>query len=505
MKATRVLSTLPEIALRIAADFFIVQIAMATALVLLMIQLRDTPQSPALIGLAVLRHYYLAVFLPLSSLFPIIYACCLLYHEARGYSNRSKLTRAAMSAAAGALIVIGISSLLPHSHVLSRRAAFIFSALVIIGTPGVRWLKHILFETELIRRPRAQRQAHGTVLVVGGAGYIGSIVVRKLLKRGFRVRVLDSLVYGASAIQDVLDDPRLDFVKGDCRDIKDVVGAIAGVRAIVHLAAIVGDPACEMDRKTAREINYAATRMLIEIAKGEQVERFVFASSCSVYGASEDIADETSPVGPISLYAETKVDSERELLAARDAEFHPTILRFATIFGLSPRPRFDLVVNLLAAKAMQEGLVTIYNGEQWRPFLHVVDAAEAIVRSLEAPISLVSGQIYNVGDSRLNYTLTSVAERILDAFPGTEIEHKDNSDRRNYRVSFEKIRQQLGFSCSKTLEQGIAELKQAFQAGQISDYRAPLYSNVKFLTEFGSPRQKRGVGALVMAALAEKA
>src|SRR5262249_4124316 len=157
-------------------------------------------------------------------------------------------------------------------------------------------------------------------------------LVRKLLKSGYRVRVLDSLVYGDAAIHDVLGHPQLEFMEGDCRNIRDVVSAMAGIRAVVHLAAIVGDPACDNDHKTAREINYAATRMMIEIAKGERVERFVFASSCSVYGASEQVMDENSETSPISLYADTKVDSESELLSAASKDFHPTILRFATIF-----------------------------------------------------------------------------------------------------------------------------------------------------------------------------
>jgi nucleoside-diphosphate-sugar epimerase len=279
---------------------------------------------------------------------------------------------------------------------------------------------------------------------------------------------------------------------------------MAGVQAVVHLAAIVGDPACDRDHKTALEINYAATRMMIEIAKGEGVKRFVFASSCSVYGESDNLMDEHSNVRPLSLYAETKIDSEEALLAAGTPEFHPTILRFSTIFGLSPRPRFDLVINLLTAKAIKEGVVTIFNGEQWRPFLHVADAAESVVQVLEAPEHTVSAQVYNVGDDRLNHTLTDIADKIIKIFPGTRVENVENSDRRNYRVSFDKIREQVGFRCSKTVNDGILELKGAFEAGQISDYLSPVYSNVKYLQKYGSPQQTNQVGAQVMAALANK-
>jgi nucleoside-diphosphate-sugar epimerase len=245
--------------------------------------------------------------------------------------------------------------------------------------------------------------------------------------------------------------------------------------------------------------------MMIEIAKGEGVKRFVFASSCSVYGASDELMTEDSSVQPVSLYAKTKVDSEKELLTAMGEGFHPTILRFSTIFGLSPRPRFDLVVNLLTAKAMKDGVVTIFNGEQWRPFLHVGDAAESIIRVLEAPPEVVAGQTYNVGDDALNYTLGDLAQKIIDIFPDTRVEHVHNSDRRNYRVSFQKIRNELGFFCSKTLEDGIKELKVAFENGLIVDYHLPLYSNAKFLQQYGSPLQQDEVGAQVMAALAQRA
>ena len=242
--------------------------------------------------------------------------------------------------------------------------------------------------------------------------------------------------------------------------------------------------------------------MMIQVAKGHGVERFVFASSCSVYGASEYLMDENSEVLPISLYAHTKVDSEQALLDARTADFHPTILRLATVFGHSCRPRFDLVVNLLTAKAFQDKLITIYNGQQWRPFIHVRDVAEAILRVLNAPVWAVGGKIYNVGDSRMNFTLTEVAAKIQAAFPETRIEHVENSDRRNYRVSFERIANELGFRSTLRLEDGIAELRQALEQGQVLDYTDVRYHNQRFLETWGSPVYRDEVDAQVMAAFA---
>jgi len=504
MKPAGIASGFLRITVRMIADFLIVQTAMLAALMVVALQFHTGSEQSVRIGLDELRHYYLSLFLPLSILFPGFYVLSGLYTTSRTYRKALALRRAASSAAIAALGMLSVSFLLPSPQTLPRMAALIFVALVILGTPGIRWLKHTLFEHEKAERPATIARGE-LVLVVGGAGYIGSIVVRALLKRGFRVRVLDSLVYGASAIEEVLDHPRLEFMRGDCRNIQDVVSAMRGAGAVIHLAAIVGDPACDQDHKTAQEVNYAATRMMIEIAKGEQVQRFIFASSCSVYGASEQVMNENSQVQPISLYADTKVDSEEALLSATTGGFHPTILRFATIFGLSPRPRFDLVVNLLTAKALKEKVITIYNGEQWRPFLHVADAAAAIMCVLEAPVALVGGQIYNVGDSRLNFTLTDVANKLVKFFPYTRVEHVENADRRSYRVSFEKIKGHLGFRCTRSLDDGIYEIKAAFESGQISDYGAALYSNVKYLKQHGSPRQTDVLGSQVMAALAQKA
>jgi nucleoside-diphosphate-sugar epimerase len=278
------------------------------------------------------------------------------------------------------------------------------------------------------------------------------------------------------------------------------VRALKGVNSVVHLAAIVGDPACDQDRRSALEINYAATRMLLEIAKGNKVERFLFASSCSVYGATGSLMDEKSEVQPTSVYAETKVDAENALLQGATDTFHPTILRFATVFGHSPRPRFDLVVNLLTAKAYKEGVITIYNGQQWRPFIHVEDVAKGILCALNAPQQLVSGEIFNVGDSRLNHTLTEIAQKIRSAFPNTKIEHTENSDRRTYRVSFDKIKHQLGFECHRTIDDGIAQMKQAFENRLVSDHNDIRHHNQRYLNHSGSLRQEDALDANVMAA-----
>jgi len=298
----------------------------------------------------------------------------------------------------------------------------------------------------------------------------------------------------------LLSHPRLEYQNGDCRNIQDIVKSIRGVSSVVHLAAIVGDPACEIDRKTTVEINYAAIRLMVEVAKGYGIERFLFASSCSVYGATDEFMDENSKVEPISLYAETKVASERALLQAAGSDFHPVIMRFATVFGLSARPRFDLVVNLLTARARQEGTITIYNGEQWRPFIHVKDLAEAMILFLSAPLSGVSRQVFNVGDNRMNHTLGDVAEVIRDVFPKTHVEYIENSDRRNYRVNFDKIENRVGFQSSKSLVDGVLEIKAAFDSCRIDSYKEGRFSNLLHLKEAGTPENKSRLDSELMAA-----
>jgi nucleoside-diphosphate-sugar epimerase len=403
-----------------------------------------------------------------------------------------------------ALFFFGANILLFGGKALGRSAVLPFMGLAALGLSSARLIKGYL-EQYFEVKPKAipsRPSAKGRVLVVGGAGYIGSLLAERLLEKGHRVRVLDTLLYGDEPLRQVRQHPEFELIVGDCRNIQDVVKAVKGVDSIIHLAAIVGDPACNQDQESALETNYAATRMLIEIAKGHGISRFLFASSCSVYGATDEEVDESAAVKPVSLYGQTKVDSERALLAARTDTFHPTILRYATVFGLGYRPRFDLVVNLLTAKARHENTITVYNGQQWRPFIHVRDLVEATVRVLEMPAKLVSAEVFNVGDSGLNHTLADVAEAIRESFPDVRVEHIENLDRRNYRVNFNKVLNRTGFRARYSLREGIEEIKEAFDEGAITDYTDVRYHNQRYLQAAGAIGHKDEVDALVMAAFA---
>ena len=334
----------------------------------------------------------------------------------------------------------------------------------------------------VVPRGEAANTKVEAVLVVGGAGYIGSILTRQLLDAGYRVRVLDLELFGTESLADVLEHPRLEVLKGDFRNIADAARALRGMDAVCHLAAIVGDPACALDRETTVTVNYAAAKMMAQLAKANGVTKFVFASTCSVYGDSEDIMSEDSPLNPVSLYATTKIDAERALLDTADADFQPTILRFATAYGWSHRPRFDLVANLFSAQAVTDKRIRVFNGEQWRPFVHTRDIARACVLTLEAPLSKVGSQIFNVGDESQNYTLTQLGQIVARSCPGIEVEAvRNNDDQRNYRVNFAKSRRTLGFRASIDLVEGVQEMVDAVLGGHVPNWRDPIYSNSKHL------------------------
>lgn len=321
----------------------------------------------------------------------------------------------------------------------------------------------------------------GTVVITGGAGYIGSLLVRRLLARSYRVRVVDGLLYGDAALAEVRQHPNFELVVADFRQMAAIGPAFAGADAVIHLGGLVGDPACALDPALTLSINQESTATVAMACAAHGVKRLIFASSCSVYGASDGLLDETSALNPVSLYAQTKIASEQILLDPARSGPAPVIMRFATVFGFSPRPRFDLVVNLLTAKAVVDGRITIQGGEQWRPFVHAEDLGKALEHALEAPLDLVAGEIFNVGSDAQNYRLAELGQIIQAAVPAALIETEPNNDRRDYRVSFAKITNQLGFRPDWSLEAGIEQIKSAIASGEVANYRDARFNNFAFL------------------------
>jgi len=343
---------------------------------------------------------------------------------------------------------------------------------------------------------------HGArrILITGGAGYVGSHLARMLLDRGYRVRILDRFDYGPSGIAG-LDDPRLEVVHGDICSSRDLGQAVRGVEAVAALAAIVGDPACNLDPEETINLNYTATKMLIDACNFHGVRRLVFASSCSVYGANGNaLLTERSRLNPVSLYARTRVLSENIILDRR-GEVEPVALRLATVFGLSPRMRFDLVVNTLTAQAVIDKRISIFGGNQWRPNVHCRDAARAFAMALQAPAAAVAGEIFNVGGDRLNHRIHDIGTMVAEVVGDVEVRSTaDAADPRDYRVSFEKIRRSLGFEPEFSVAAGIREVAEAVRGEPaLQRYRDPVYHNVQALRQ--SLERRPDVPVLAAAAM----
>lgn len=404
------------------------------------------------------------------------------YTYGRAYRSRYKVLVVTQAVALTYVLLAAAAMLVPALGPVPRGTWLLGLVLTAVAVVSVRilgniWRRTVLRETRTTgaRTPTKARD----VLVIGGAGYVGSHLCRQLLDRGYHVTVLDALVYGDEGIRELRGHARFQLVEGDFRHTETLVSAMAHQDAVIHLGGLVGDPACALDESLTLQVNTASTRLVIETAKAFGVQRFVFASSCSVYGASDEILDERSTLRPVSLYAETKIDAERMLLAEHQpGRFEPTILRFATMYGLSSRPRFDLVVNLLTAKSTAEGRATIFGGGQWRPFVHVADCARSIVAVLEARPAVVGGEVFNVGSDEQNMTLAELGTIIERVVPHAELAiDVDNEDARNYRVSFHKIRTRLDFRPLHQLEPSIAEMRDAVASGRIGNYAEQRYSN----------------------------
>jgi nucleoside-diphosphate-sugar epimerase/CBS domain-containing protein len=348
---------------------------------------------------------------------------------------------------------------------------------------GVLSLKEIKRICRDIRADETPVKALPTknVLVVGGAGYLGSVLAGKLLQSGRRVRILDSFIYGKRSLQALASHKNLEIVEGDFRNIQTVVNSLRDIDAVILLAAVVGDPAAHLRPEQTIETNILATQALAFACKLHCISRFLFASTCSVYGRTSDVLDENAPLNPVSLYARTKIFSERSILDLAGDNFSPTILRMGTLYGYSPRMRFDLVVNTMSMKAHVEKRIQVFGGKQWRPLLHVEDAADAFVACLDTPLERIGCQIFNVGANSQNYQVLDVATMISGALHGVKVEVEETQlDERDYRVNFDKIARKLRFQPELTIPHAARKIVRELRTGALRNPYAKLYYNHYF-------------------------
>ena len=326
-----------------------------------------------------------------------------------------------------------------------------------------------------------------TVLVTGGAGYVGSVLVPKLLHQGYNVRVLDLFIYGNDVFNGIGNHPHLQQIQGDIRDRDLLVDTLIGCDSVIHLACISNDPSFELDPDLGRSINYDSFVPLMETSIDQGVDRFIFASSSSVYGLrEEENVTEELELKPLTDYSKYKAMCEDMLLKYQSPEFTTAILRPATVCGYGPRLRLDLTVNILTNYAVNTGRIRVFGGEQKRPNIHIEDITDVYSQFLELPAEQIAGKIYNAGYE--NHKVSEIAQ-IVKRVVGddtVEIETEPTDDLRSYHISSEKIKQDLGYEPSKTIEDAVSDLHGAFQSGNIPNSFDNLkYYNVKTMQDIG--------------------
>ena len=321
-----------------------------------------------------------------------------------------------------------------------------------------------------------------TVLVTGGAGYVGAVLVPKLLHQGYRVKVLDLFIYGPHVFPEVHDNPNLIQIKGDIRSRSLLEQTIPGCDAVIHLACISNDPSFELDPALGRSINYDAFFDLVDVSQDSGVRRFIFASSSSVYGIKgEESVTEDLALEPLTDYSKYKALCEDVLLEKRRPGFTSLILRPATVCGYSPRLRLDLTVNILTNHAVNNNRIRVFGGRQKRPNIHIEDVTDVYVKALEWPEEAIDGKIYNVGYE--NHPVMEIAE-IVRSVVGQRVEivTEPTDDHRSYHISSEKIKRELGYAPAHTIQNAIEDLAAAFDAGRIPDSMDDMrYYNVKMM------------------------
>jgi len=320
------------------------------------------------------------------------------------------------------------------------------------------------------------------IFLTGGAGYVGAVLVPKLMAKGYQVKVLDLYMFGEDVLSSEKDHPGLVQIKGDIRNRKLLEKEIPGYDTVIHLACISNDPSFELDPALAKSINYDAFLDLVDVSKKAKVKNFIYASSSSVYGIKEEPdVTEDLPLEPLTDYSKYKAECEKVLMAAADKDFIITIVRPSTVCGYSPRMRLDLTVNILTNQAVNKGKITVFGGEQKRPNLHMEDMCGAYLFLLEQPDEKIHKKIYNIGFQNLKVKeIAELVRKTID--PKIPIEFTPSNDLRSYHTSSKKIKEELGFEAKHTVEEAVLDLKRAFEEGKIPNALTDIrYINIKIM------------------------
>lgn len=325
------------------------------------------------------------------------------------------------------------------------------------------------------------------ILVTGGIGYLGTILILNLLKKGYNVITIDPLIFGKSNLSELERYKNFNIVVGLTED-KYILKKVfeENIDTIIHLSGLSNDPTAALDFELTRKANVDSTKNLILLAKKYKVRKFIFASSCSVYGYTgpDILVNEESPLNPISAYAQSKIDSEEIILSEESKNFAVTCFRKGTLFGFSPRMRFDLVINTMTGLAFDQNKIVINGGNQWRPFLHVADAADIYSKAIELENEHINGKIFNVGGDSLNLRIVDLIDYFNKVFPELTVEKSDNEDKRSYKVSFNKIKKEIGWSPKNSITDGIIEIKHRLEKNEIKDFRDINYYNIKRMLSY---------------------
>ena len=381
------------------------------------------------------------------------------YTKLRGELKKIKTKKIILSHLITFVLLVNIGSFLSLKNSVS-----LFTALTLLTISANLYLRYLNPISYLKRRKininiNYLTNTNDKTLIIGGGGYIGSSVTKNIIENGGRVRVLDKFKFGEHVLDNLKRYSNLEIINDDYSNSKALYNCMYGCNKVIHLGGLVGDPACSVNPAHTIDQNLISTKSVIEIATSLEVNKFIFASSCSVYGFSDEIMFEKSSLSPVSLYAKTKIGSEEILKEYASNKLKIDVLRFSTIFGFSERIRFDLVVNLFVKMAFLENKINVIDGEQWRPFVHVLDAAEAVCRSHNIDFNDCFN-IFNIGHPNNNFTISQIAQLVKENFSDVEVEHSSSQiDKRNYRVNFDKMMNELNFNPNWTVDDGIKQMK----------------------------------------------